>query len=42
MIKEVENGFIILSMKKTIFFHMQKTRKKFCLWRNIEIVNYVI
>ena len=35
MTKEVEKGFVILSIEKTIFFYMQKTRKKFCLWRNI-------
>lgn len=27
MIKDLENGFMILSMEKTIFFSMKKTRK---------------
>jgi len=33
MNREVENGLKSLSIEKTIFFHMQKTRKKFCLWK---------
>jgi len=32
MIKEAEDGFMILSIEKTFFFFMQKTRKKFYLY----------
>jgi len=33
MIKGTNYKTIILSKEKTIFFYMQKTRKKLCLWK---------